>query len=405
MKSIKSFTLPWYLREPESAAERLILLWKRRNFQGCHQILENHTPSPEMGKALQYILLNPFAESRLVYKRAEYHATRALAFECFWQYDASLVIPTLVPLVWYSEAAYLRLKEYGEEAVPYIDAQLLGTLEVALPCRVLWNRKGVMRCVHLLGETRSLNAVSALRRVHYTIPFLGKGVTAKYAFLVSSILSLFYLVLGIFMEATWAEIIIAGVQIWAVLFVLMYVVLSALVAFNGYVDHENTYKPAAWRAMINILDKTALSHVLDTGTKYASQLMSPDANLLAEQIKLLGVEDRGTLSTAQMRALYTFLIPEYPALCQSALAALVCVGNAESLSHIRRLQSRKIPLEIQEMAHDSYERLRVRLETDKESRELLRASHFEEDPQVLLRPSQESSEPQEQLLRPSRHED
>jgi hypothetical protein len=383
---------------------QLSLAWRRRDFEKCTMLLSEieYPMIPALFTLLKEMLHRPhplrFWRTYRFWERQT--SLRLAILEVLKPCPAEVVIPLLVPLLSEYELEILKrtkamLRAYGDLAIPSL-MRILTPDGHTKKTRIGWNIYGSDRALQLLGETRSTEVIPVLelalqdRAYSYDRYSSEARLSASlpWVLLFGGIGSTFHVIVGI---------IIAGFT-W----------LCAMAAMSlEAVEAKSHIQHSAWKALVLIPNRTILFLILPFVERhgYLESLNKRDSLALAETLRLVDEAFAAELSTEHREGLHVLLATPEITLLESVLYALGYAGNRTTLYFLKDLYAKSNNEEFQQQIRLAHERITVRLTRQKESQELLRASALQEDPGTLLRPSHESRDPQEQLLRPSEREE
>lgn len=185
--------------------------------------------------------------------------------------------------------------------------------------------------------------------------------------------------------------------------------ISGLAGMSGIAMAASQGQKDATKKLAQYNDKRAVGafvEALEFGDKEMKQMAETK---LIQLLPSLQASDSELLNEEQRRKLYRALFGKNRDLNLAILQAFRQVGDEKALPHVQRLTTSK-DARVRETAQECLEFLKIKLEQDKASRQLLRASSALEAaqtaPDTLLRAAHGVSETEpEQLLRASHSED
>ena len=286
------------------------------------------------------------------------------------------------------------LRAYGNLAIPYLMRSLTPEGHTK-KTKIRWNIHGSDRVLELLGETRSTEVIPILEQAIQNRVYSHNHSSLEARLSTFLTWTLLLSGIGFYFD------IVGGVLLFCFIALCIFGVQSI-----EHVDDKNHTQHSAWKALLLIPDRSVLFSLLPFVEKhgYLESLEKRDFLALSETLRQADEAFAAELNAEQREGLHALLETKDQTLLEAVVYTLGYAGNRTTLYFLKDIYAKHKNVEFKQQIRLAHERITARLTRQKENKELLRASSLQDDPQILLRPSQESHDPQEQLLRPSERE-
>jgi HEAT repeat protein len=427
-RNTPAFNADFERRLAEDQAQKIVFAWKAGEFEACLHLLERvKRPLPLiLLGAFEFVLLQPHPSPMLKgkkrrIKRELHQTTRLLAIDILQECPVESSAPLLVPLLSDLDPVIVAasgeaLAHYGERAIPALTEGLSQQTHLK-NSKIRWSAAGANAAIKLLGKTYSPDSIPILKRALKDDVYVYQALTLRESVRFALSLSLLfgtvpYLLLlnAVFGTPEFSKAFYEGLGVYPALFVGILAsilggnsIQSACVQISGVEERKNL----AWKALLAIPDRTVLFSCLPLlrSRRRVQSLMLSEQVLLREHLEQVDEEFAAYFGSTEREALHTLLDTENLPLLEAVLHVLLLVGNYETKRRLRQIQAEHPNRDIRYCALLVLENLILRLKRQEAGKELLRPSGLHDDPSTLLRPSHESRDPQEQLLRPRKKEE